>query len=389
MTFVGSVERTFLMILGSRELFALAILSVLFYAFYYPAPYQQQTSNDVALVVVDADQSEFSRILVQHLGDTRAVHVLGDVPNLGEAKELVRSRKADGILYFAPGLGEQLLEGRAGAGVSLWLNGSYFVRAEAIAITVAEVAADALEEVARRVPELSRQEAAPILVEPVFTTGGYRDYVFPAVANIILQQTLLAASARLMAERRRRGWSVMGLMEALGTLAACAIVGMLTAGFYFGFIYWVQDVPRAGNMAGLLLSIPLFAVAVSALGLFLGSLFRTGDDALKVLFPTSLPLVFLAGFAWPLDQMPGWLAAIAWLSPTTAAMHLFIRFNQMGATLGEAWWPFLIMAGLAVLYAAVYMLRTLQLNRRASADPAGELPGPATGSAGFTRRLRL
>ena len=120
-------------------------------------------------------------------------------------------------------------------------------------------------------------------------------------------------------------------------------------------------------MPGLLLAIPLFAVGVASLGMLLGSLFRTGDDALKVLLPTSLPLLFLGGFAWPLYAMPQWLATAAWLSPATPATHLFIRFNQMGATLAEAWGPFCVMAGLAVCYAAAFLWRVRRLNRAAAA----------------------
>jgi len=367
MTFFGSTQRTLLTILGSPELLLLAILSVIFYAFYYPAPYQQQTSQDLGLVVVDADRSPLSRELVRRLGDTRAVWVVGETENLALARELLLERKADGVLYFAPHLGDQLLQGRGGAGIAVWLNGSYLVRAEAIGSTLADVAADTAEDMAEKaIPSQAHVRGPEVLVQPMFTLGGYRDYVFPAVANIILQQTLLAAAARLLADRRQRGWLKARRAEALGILAAYATVGSLAAGFYFGFVYWVQDVPRAGNMPGLLIAMPLFALAVSALGLFAGTFFRTGDNALKVIFPTSLPLLFLAGFAWPLEQMPEWLSKIAWLSPATPAMHLFIRFNQMGASIGEALGPLLCMAGLAVLYTAGFLFRIEQLNRRAA-----------------------
>jgi ABC-2 type transport system permease protein len=371
MTFVRAIEQTFFTILRSRELFALAILSVLFYAFYYPAPYEQQTANDINLVVVDADRSPLSRALVRHLSDTRTVHVLGELANLADARELIHARKADGVLYFAPNAGQQVLDGRGGSGIALWLNGSYFVRAEAIGSTLAEVALDAVAELEQAVPALSRQDRQPILEQPIFTTGGYRDYVFPAVANIILQQTLMAASARLVADRRRRGWQVMKPAEALGMLVACATIGMLSAGFYFGLIYWIQDVPHGGNMPGLLISMPLFAFAVVGLGMFAGSLFRNGDDALKVLLSTSLPLLFLGGFAWPLYQMPDWLATIAWLSPATVATHLFIRFNQMGATLSEARGPLLMMAALALVYTVGFLIRIDRLNRQQGSVAAG------------------
>ncbi len=369
MNFVSAIEQTLLTILRTRELLMLAIVSVLFYAFYYPAPYQQQTATDIALVVVDADRSPLSRALVRHLSDTRAVFVVVETGNLGEARELVRAREADGVLYLAPHLQQRVLSRGGGTGIALWLNGAYFVRAEAIGETLAEVALDTINELADSVPALARQRAPEVLVQPIFTTGGYRDYVFPAVANIILQQTLLAASARLVADRRQRGWAVMRPAEALGMLAAAALVGTLAAGFYFGLVYWLQGVPRGGNMPGLLLAIPLFAVAVSGLGLLLGSLFSTGDDALKVLLPTSLPLLFLGGFAWPLYAMPQWLATLAWLSPATSATHLFIRYNQMAASLAEAWGPFCVMAGLAACYTVGFLLRARRLNREA-APPA-------------------
>ncbi|MFL0413947.1 ABC transporter permease [uncultured Sphingomonas sp.] len=369
MSFIGAIEQTLLTILRTRELLMLAIISVLFYAFYYPAPYQQQTATDIALVVVDADRSPLSRALVRHLSDTRAVFVVVETGNLGEARELVRARKADGVVYLAPHLQQRVLSRGTGTGIALWLNGAYFVRAEAIGETLAEVALDAVNELADTVPAVARQRAPEVLVQPIFTTGGYRDYVFPAVANIILQQTLLAASARLVADRRQRGWTVMRRAEALGMVTAAALVGALAAGFYFGFVYWAQGVPRGGNMPGLLLAIPLFAVAVSSLGQLLGSLFPTGDDALKVILPTSLPLLFLGGFAWPLYAMPQWLATIAWFSPATPATHLFIRFNQMGASLAEAWGPFCVMAVLAACYTAGFLLRVRRLNRE-PATPA-------------------
>jgi len=369
MTFIGAIERTFMTILRSRELFTLAILSVLFYGFYYPAPYEQQTVQDVNLVVVDADHSPLSRLLVRHVNDTEQVNVVLTTGNMGEARELVRSREADGILYFAPGMGAQLLNGRSEAGIALWLNGAYIVRAEAVATALADVALDTAEELKVVVPSLARQERQPVLLQPMFTTGGYRDYVFPAVANIILQQTLLAASARLVADRRRAGWQVMSRVEACGMFAACVMIGILAAGLYFGLIYWIQDVPRAGNMPALLLSIPLFAFAVVGLGMFVGSLFRDGDDALKIVLPTSLPLVFLGGFAWPLYEMPVWLSTAAWLSPATAAMHLFIRFNQMASTLSEAGGPFLVIGALAIIYPAAFLFRVGQLNKQAAARP--------------------
>lgn len=92
------------------------------------------------------------------------------------------------------------------------------------------------------------------------------------------------------------------------------------------------------------------AAAEAAVGLLLGKLFNSGDDALKILLPTSVPLVFLAGFAWPLQSMPGWLSALAWFSPATCAMHIFVPINQMGASLEDVFGPLAKLMALLALY---------------------------------------
>ncbi|SEM74581.1 ABC-2 type transport system permease protein [Sphingomonas gellani] len=364
-------ERTLLEILSVRELLSLAVVSVLFYAFYYPAPYSQQQVVALPLVVVDGDNSVLSRGVVRGLSGTQAVRIVARAHDLPEARELLRERRAEGIVLISRGLSAAVLSGRPGAGVAVILNGSYFVRAEGIARALGEVVAAEAEQVGRALGLAPDRVVLPIRTEALFNpTGGYRDYVFPAIANIILQQTLLFTAARLIAERRRRGAWRRGMREAIGTWLACVVLGVAGQAFFFGFAYWVQDVPRGGNISGLLLAMPLFSAAVAALGLSIGSWFRDGDDALKLLMPTSVPLVFLAGFAWPLDQMPGWVSAIAWLSPATAAMHLLVRFNQMGATVDEAAGPLIVMMALVFAYGATWLWRCevgMGLNRQRSA----------------------
>lgn len=358
MTLRLAYEQSLLTIVTTRDLLAVAVLSVLLYAFYYPAPYEHQAVQALPLVVVDQDGSDLARRIVEGLDDTRAVQVIARTGDMARARRLVQARQAEGILLLPRGGFDSALIGRASSGIAIWLNGTYLLRAEGIGASIAEVAGDAFD-VWRTQRGIDRRDAPTpqILLHPLFnTTSGYRDYIFPSVATIILQQTLLFACARLIAERRRRGGPPPRILEALGIWAACATIGCLSALFYFGFVYWVQDIPRMGNPLGLIIAVPAFAGAVSALGLWLGGFFANGDDALKVLLPTSVPLVFLSGFAWPLDQMPTWLAKLVWLSPATAGLHAFVRLNQMGATVAEAIGPISVLALQAVAYGVAFIL---------------------------------
>ncbi len=334
MMFRPAFEGALLEILRTRDLVAVAVISVLFYAFYYPAPYAHQVVERLPIVVVDADRSAVSRAIVRNLGAAHEIEIAADVSDMAAARVLVRHRKAEGILFIPYDLGSAVIEGRPGGGIAVWLNGAYLLRAEAVGKTVGAAIGATLEGHLSGLARSAAVPMTPVVTRPLFnTTEGYRDYIFPAVANIILQQTLLFSVARLIAERRRTGRWLRGMF--LGVWAACTTIGMLGGLFYFGLIYWLQDIPHGGNIPALLLTVPLFAATVSALALAVGSFVRSGDDALKLLIPTSIPFVFLSGFAWPLFAMPGWVQAIAWMIPVTPATHIFVPLNQMGASLGE------------------------------------------------------
>lgn len=336
MTIRAAFEATLLEILRRRDLVAVAILSVIFYAVYYPAPYAGQVAQRLPIAIVDLDRSPASRALAIRLAAATAVAVIARTGDVGVAKHMMQAREVEGVLILPQGFGQLARPARPGAGIALWLNGAYILRAEAVGKSVAEAVRAEVETRLSPVLRDARTLPAGIAAHPLFnTTEGYRDYVFPAVANVILQQTLLFSVARLVAERRRtRRWE-HGARPFLGVWAAATTIGTLAALLYFGLVYWLQDIPHGGNIPALLVCAPLFAATVSALAIAVGSLVRSGDDGLKLLLPTSIPIVFLTGFAWPLGAMPGWVRAVAWTIPATPATHIFVPLNQMGASLGE------------------------------------------------------
>ncbi|WP_242184049.1 ABC transporter permease [Sphingomonas sp. CARO-RG-8B-R24-01] len=358
MSFRRAFEGTLLEILRTRALLSVAVLSVLFYAFYYPAPYAHQVVERLPVVLVDADHSAVSRAILRNLETANEIIVTADVPDMAAARAIVRARRAEGILLLPRGLSAALLAGRPGTGIAVWLNGAYLLRAEAVGKSIATAIAATAQRGLARLPDRLATVAPAVSTHPLYnTTEGYRDYIFPAVANVILQQTLLFSVARLVAERRRKGRWSRGGRAFVGTWAACTTIGTLAALLYFGLVFWFQDIPHGGNIPALLPVAPLFAATVAALAMLVGSVVRSGDDALKLLIPTSIPFVFLTGFAWPLFAMPPWVQAIAWTIPVTPAMHIFVPLNQMGATLGEVRGAVLVLLAQCAIFALVGYVR--------------------------------
>lgn len=355
MGFATAFARVFRTILTTFSLASIIILAVILYGFYYPAPYAHQTARQLPVIVVDQERSALTRQLIRNLGNAPEVRIVAEALSLHEAEQLVRHRKADGILLLPAGLSRSLLTGAPGGGIGIWVNGTYLIRARDIGGAVQAAALDvAAERIGPVVQGLHLQKPIAIVQRPLFNTReGYADYVFPAVAAIILQQTLLFGSAMMVAARRERAAPPLPPSEFFGGWCALIIIGILAAFLYFGWIYWFQDVPRAGNIAGLFLAVPLFAAAVAGLGMAIGSFLDRADRALQLLIPTSILLFFLTGAAWPLASMPLPIALLAHLSPATMGMESFVRLNEMGASMNDVASRLCGLAALAFIYGAI------------------------------------
>ncbi|OAN58485.1 multidrug ABC transporter permease [Sphingomonas sp. TDK1] len=352
MSFGRAFRATWATVLASRTLLSTMLLAVVLYAFYYPAPYSQEVAQQLPVVLVDEDASALSRELVRDLEATRAVVVVDRAPGVAEAQAALRAGKADGVVLIARGLERQLRTGAPGAGIAVWVNASYLLRASTIGEAVTEVLRHlAVEKLAVLGQIVRGGPPVTVIREPLFNpTAGYKGYVFPAVAIVIVQQTLLFGAATFMGGRRSQGSWRMGRAEYLGTWAAFASVGICTCLFLFGFIFWVQGIPRDENVGGMLFATPLLSAAVAGLGLWLGSFFDRSERAMVILGPTSAPFFFLSGTAWPLDQMPRFVQLLAQAIPSTSGVHVFVPLNQMHATLADVAPGLAILSGLGLLY---------------------------------------
>jgi ABC-2 type transport system permease protein len=357
--FRAAFLETLLGVFGNKELLGPLVIGIILYAFYFPLPFAQQVSHELPLVLVDQENSALTRRIARDLSATRQVEIVAEAASLAEAEELVRDRHADGILQLPDGLTRSLLTQAPPVNVGIWLNGTYVLRASNIGDAIAAVISGAAEEMlAPAASALHLRRPVEVTLRPLFNTyEGFKDYIFPAVANIILQQTLLIGAAVFMGTRRESGKWRMPRDRLLGSWTAIALFGTLAELFYFGLIFWLQDVPRGGNIGALLLTVPIFAFAVTGLGLFIGSFVDKGYRAMHLIAPTSVPLFFLTGAVWPLQAMPRWLDVLSHLSPATIAVHLFVRLNQMGASLAETSDSLAILIGLTAIYGGLAIWR--------------------------------
>jgi ABC-2 type transport system permease protein len=176
--------------------------------------------------------------------------------------------------------------------------------------------------------------------------------------GLIIMQLLVVGISMVTAT-----WSEKGAWPVApdGRLGAAAFAGMVTgfaafvlfgALFWIGFVLWYHDLPRAGNLGGAIAFAALYAVAVAAFGVALGAWMAERERTLQFIAGASIPLLFLSGFAFPVESF---VEPVRWLSlafPSTPGIRGFIALNQMGASLEEASPQVLHLAILAAAFLA-------------------------------------
>ena len=379
--FAHAFFATFRAIVNDRVAMLTLVGAVVLYSFFYPAAYRHQVATLLPLVVVDQDRSPLSRSLLRKLDAVRAVRLAGVVASMDEARGVVERGEAEAVLLVPADFQRDILRGGQGR-LALLGNGTLLGRAsvamQGAALAITAIGHDAAVSQAQFVG-LPAPAPLQLIERPLFNTAeGYGSSIVPGVAALIAQQTLLIGVVLVLATRRERlgrlRFSRPGLC---GIAAAFAVIGMFSLLYFSGFVFWFQDYPRAGNLAGLLLAGALFIASVVSFALAFGSFFRTRERAFQLITVTSLPLFFLSNLSWPAEATPELLVRIAQMLPSTPGINAMVKLNQMGARLPEVSAELANLAMLALLYGALAMWRYRPApdgDARNVDSPAGSAP---------------
>jgi ABC-2 type transport system permease protein len=345
--------------------------ALVLYAFFYPTPYLSQVLKDVPVVVVDQDRSDISRRLVRMIDAHELTRVSAEAASLADAERIVRSGQAGGIVVIPAEFERRIRRGEQ-AFVAAYADASYFliyrqVLTEALEATGTLSAGIEIRRIVAAGTPIERavkqREPLSLVTRPLFNPiEGYASYVVPAVLVLILQQTLLvglglvggtrherrrpssrprvvgAGDALEPTRRPRRPTSALlmtSLLSMTGRALPYLLLYLVHCLFYFGIVYRLFGFSQQADALTLLRFATPFLLSVIFLGLTLRALFRSREMAIQVLLFTSLPALFVAGFAWPVEALPRWIATFARVLPSSTAIGGFLRLTTMGASLPQ------------------------------------------------------
>ncbi|MGP5403696.1 ABC transporter permease [Psychrobacter celer] len=359
--FFASFFQTLTDVFKDKGIVLMLIIAPIIYGFFYPWPYSSEVVNHVPVGIVDKDNSDLSRTIVRYASASPQLDTKRFLDEQS-AKEAIWADEIAGYMVIPSGLEQNVLSGKA-ASVSVLGNGGYFLLNKNVqigflkAVSTVSAGVKIKKSVAQGTyaPTAAQNaQAVPLQIVPLYNqTEGYGAYVVPAVSIIILQQTLLMATAMLIGtwyEQRRHQTSISGW---LGRITALSTLSFLIGCFYYGWAFELHHYPRGQNMLGSLLFLLLFCPAVATLGCLLGLWFRQRERSMQILIFSSLPMFFVSGYPWPADQLPTFLQIVRWFIPTTPAINTSVQLNQMGASISQAATGFYALAALWALYFAL------------------------------------
>jgi len=363
-----------------------AVGGVLLYCFFYPLPYLPEAVRAVPIVVADYDASPMSRQVERDLDATQEVRVLGVSRSVEDAVPRLQRGEIGGIVVVPRDFYRDVLHGTP-TGVTVMGNGGYIVVDGKVLKTTLEVVAEttapalAAHLVQSNVPPaavMRLERSGPLYVkQPLFNTvQGYASYVVPASMGLIVHQLLIISICIVIGTWIERGrWAIapdarLSPGAFAGMLGGFWLVVFAALMFWIGFVFWYHDLPRAANLSGAIVFSALYALPVTGVGIALGCWMGERERALQIIGGISIPLLFLSGFAFPVESISQPLVWLSHLLPTTPGIQGFIKLNQMGATWREAWSQVSNLLVLVVLYTGVAWWAASRRAQRPHTPPA-------------------
>jgi ABC-2 type transport system permease protein len=182
--------------------------------------------------------------------------------------------------------------------------------------------------------------------------------MIPGLIGVILQFLAVLLTSTAIVRERERGTIEQLIITPIRSWEL--IVGKLTPYVLIAFFDLLEvliigtlvfNMPINGSVPLLLALSGLFLVTTLGIGLLISTIARTQFEAMLLAVFSSLPMMFLSGFFFPLAAMPPFLQAISYLIPLRYFLiivrSILIKGVGLEAVLGEV--IALIIFGVAVM----------------------------------------
>ena len=324
--------------------------------------------RNVPLVVVDQDTSRESRELVSRFDASPSFEVIDGLSSIDEVDEYLDTGRAWMALDIPPGYGERIRAGRPTT-VQVVADGT-----DANSTNVAlGYAGTLISSYARELASPSGQPPVPLVSADVRVWFNpqleSKDFMIPGIlALLLLVVTTNLSSMSIVREKE------LGTLEQLnvtpiarwelivGKMVPYALIGMVDVVLVVLVALLWFEVPFRGSFLLLFAMSLIYLMTTLGLGLFVSTISATQQQAMMTAsFFFLIPMVFLSGFVFPIENMPAVIQPVTYLIPLRYFLVILRGIFLKGVGL-EILWP----DALALLAwgVGILVLATLRSSKR-------------------------
>jgi len=333
--------------------------------------------ENLRLAVYDQDRSELSRELTADFLSTE--YFIAADPIIGAAgiEPTLLGGEADLVLVVPPGFGADITAGRPRT-VQVIIDGSNSTKGTAaLSYSGAVVQRFAAARMGRAPGATS---TAGVVAVPAVTLEPRiwfnpdmetRNFMVPGVLALLLMViTMMLSSLAIVKEKE------LGTLEQLNVTPIRPrqlILGKLIPFIVIGFVdvvlvvlvaRFVFAVPFHGSFLLLLLMSLVFLGTTLGLGLFVSSISHTQQQAMMTsVFFLMMPMIFLSGFAFPIESMPRLIQYVTYLLPLRYYFVIVRGIFLKGSGIAVLWDEGLALVAFGV---AAVLIGSLGFRKRAS-----------------------
>jgi ABC-2 type transport system permease protein len=361
-----------LLLIFGVPLFAFVVLTTVF---------SHPVIRGLGVTVVDEDRSDASRALVEYVAASPSLKIVGRSGTLSTAVQDIRSGKAISAIHIPPDFERDLKAQRRPQVVGFY--NQQFLTAAGIA---SSGLSDALSAAAAVAAPAKRAAPAPaslgtLAAETITLVNPQKNYaqfllraLLPTIIHVVIT---LAAGYSVGSEFRRR--DARAWLESAGGDPLVALAGKLAPLFCIFFLIMLaeplflegmQQIPFRGDLPLMVAAGSLLIIAYLSVGALLQLL--TGDLAtglgLAGLFAS--PAFGYAGVGFPTIGMNAFAQVWSAILPLRWYMAVLLGQAARGLPVSESAVPFAALAGLAMLFAGLALLRMASLKRQGRFETA-------------------
>jgi ABC-2 type transport system permease protein len=389
-------DRVALLLIFGVPLFAFVVLTTVF---------SHPVIRGLGVTIVDEDKSDASRALVEYVAASPSLKIVDRSGTLSTAVQDIRSGKAISAIHIPPDFERDLKAQRRPQVVGFY-NQQF--------LTPAGVASsglnDALSAAAAAAAPAKRAAPAPASVgtltgETITLVNPQKNYaqfllraLLPTIIHVVIT---LAAGYSVGSEFRRR--NARAWLECAGGDPVVALAGKLAPLFVIFvlimlaeplFLEGILQIPFKGNLPLLVAAASLLIIAYLSLGALLQLLTRDLATGLGFAGLIASPAFGYAGVGFPTIGMNAFAQVWSAILPLRWYMAVLLGQAARGLPVSASAVPFAALAGLALLFAGLALLRMASLTRRGwfeTAQPAEQpeiSPAPRGIGGAFTAEWR-